>query len=166
MSIGAWNIVMNMSVQVCVCPRSYLGTACTIFAKFFMHVTYGHVSFLLGWYNDMLRISGFMNDVIFAHKLRLLDVAARLRQWGSHAALGLACRYTRCKQWMLGTTSCSQGLLGCSGRVEHLRHHVCTSCPCIYIARRKWCVLKVTTLVATPGAESAVYDSLVFSCVA
>ena len=45
-----------------------------------MHVTYGHVAFLLGWYNDMLRISGFMNDVIFAHKLRLLDVAARLRQ--------------------------------------------------------------------------------------
>jgi len=26
-----------------------------------------------------------MDDVIFAHKLRLLDVAARLRQLGSHA---------------------------------------------------------------------------------
>ena len=106
---------MNMSVQVCVCPRSYLGTACTIFAKFFMHVTYGHVSFLLGWYNDMLRISGFMNDVIFAHKLRLLDVVGS----HSHAALGLACRNTRCRQRMLATTSCSQNLLGCSGHVEN-----------------------------------------------
>ena len=28
----------------------------------------------------MLRISGSMDDVIFAHKLRLLDVTARLRQ--------------------------------------------------------------------------------------
>jgi len=30
--------------------------------------------------SDTLRISGFADDVIFAHKLRLLDVAARLRQ--------------------------------------------------------------------------------------
>ena len=30
--------------------------------------------------SDMLRISGVTDDVIFAHKLRLLDVAARLRQ--------------------------------------------------------------------------------------
>ena len=27
-----------------------------------------------------------MDGVVFAHKLRLLDVAARLRQCGSHAA--------------------------------------------------------------------------------
>ena len=33
-----------------------------------------------------------MDDVIFAHKLRLVDVAARLRQRGSHAGLGLARR--------------------------------------------------------------------------
>ena len=38
----------------------------------------------------MLCISGFMDDVVFAHKLRLLDVAARLRQRGSHIrSLGL-----------------------------------------------------------------------------
>ena len=30
--------------------------------------------------SNMLRISGFMDDVISAHKLRLLDVAAWLRQ--------------------------------------------------------------------------------------
>jgi len=36
----------------------------------------------------MLRTSGFMNDVIFAHKPRLLDVAAQLKR-SAHAALGL-----------------------------------------------------------------------------
>jgi len=30
--------------------------------------------------SNMLRISGFMDDVMSAHKLKLLDVAARLRQ--------------------------------------------------------------------------------------
>jgi len=37
----------------------------------------------------MLRTSGFMDDVMFAHKLRLLDVAAQLKR-SAHAALGLA----------------------------------------------------------------------------
>ena len=69
-----------------------------------VHVTYGHGSVLLWQHSDMLRIFVFMDDVIFAHKLRLLDVAARLRQRGLHTALGLACR-------MLRTTCCSQGLL-------------------------------------------------------
>ena len=32
---------------------------------------------------------GFMDDVIFAHKPRLLDVAAQLKR-SAHAALGLA----------------------------------------------------------------------------
>jgi len=52
----------------------------------------------------MLRISGFMDDIMVADKLGLLDVAARQRQRGSHAALGLArtCRSTRCKR-ALGT---------------------------------------------------------------
>jgi len=45
-----------------------------------VHVTSGRGSVLLWRRSDMLRISGFVNDVIFAHKLRLLDVAARLRQ--------------------------------------------------------------------------------------
>jgi len=46
-----------------------------------------------------------------AHKLRLLDVTARLRQRGSHTALGWVRMNTRCRQRALGTTSCSQGLL-------------------------------------------------------
>ena len=43
-----------------------------------VHVTTGSVLF---WRrSDMLRISGYIYDVILAHKLRLLDdVAARLR---------------------------------------------------------------------------------------
>ena len=56
------------------------GTACPIFTKFSVHVTSGRGSVLLWRRSDMLRISGFVDDVIFAHKLTLLDVAARLRQ--------------------------------------------------------------------------------------
>jgi len=54
------------------------------------HVIYFRGSVLLWRRSDMLRISGFVDDVIFSHKLRLLDVAARLRQRGSHVrSLGL-----------------------------------------------------------------------------
>ena len=41
------------------------------------------------FYSDTLRTSGFMDDVIFANKPRLLDVAAELKR-SAHAALGLA----------------------------------------------------------------------------
>ena len=37
----------------------------------------------------MLCTSGFMDDVIFAHKPRLLDIAAQLKR-SAHAAMGLA----------------------------------------------------------------------------
>jgi len=37
--------------------------------QIFMHVTCGRGSVLLWRRNDMLRISGFVDDVIFAHKL-------------------------------------------------------------------------------------------------
>ena len=39
--------------------------------------------------SDKLCTSGFMDDVIFARKLRLIDVAAQLKR-SAHAALGLA----------------------------------------------------------------------------
>jgi len=78
-------------------------------SPFFVHVTYGCDSVLFYWHSDMLCISGFMDVAIFAQKL---DVTSRLRQWGSYAALGLACRNIRCRQRMLGTTSCSRGLIG------------------------------------------------------
>ena len=79
--------------------------------------------------SDKVRISSFIDDVIFAHKLRLLEVAARLRQSGSHA--GLARRNTRCRQRTVG---------GYFLRSGPTRPHV-----------------------ATPGAESAVYDCLVYT---
>jgi len=74
---------MSVSVCLCVClsVRDHiLGTTRLIFTKFFVHV----------WRrSDTLRTSSFMDDVIFAHKPRLLDVAAQLKR-SSHAALGLA----------------------------------------------------------------------------
>jgi len=53
-----------------------------------MHVTYGRGSVFLWRRSDTLCTSGFVDDVIFAHKPRLLDVAAQLKR-SAHAALGL-----------------------------------------------------------------------------
>ena len=66
-----------------------LGTACPIFTKVFVHVTYGRGSVLLWRRSDMLCTSGCMNDDIFAHRPRLLDVAAQLKR-SAHVVLGLA----------------------------------------------------------------------------
>jgi len=46
---------------------------------FLAHVTYGRGSVLLWQHSGKLHISGFVDDVIFAHKLMLLNVATRLR---------------------------------------------------------------------------------------
>ena len=116
-------------VCVCVCLSVISSELHVRSSPIFAHVTYGRASVLLWRLSGTLRISGLVDDVIFTHKLRLLDVAARLRQRGSHAALSLARRNTRCRQRTLGTTSCTQGLLGRSGRVEYLWHHVCPYCP-------------------------------------
>jgi len=119
--IGKPCIAMSVCVCVCafVCPRSYLRNYTSNLHKIFMPVTYGPGSVLFWRCSDMLRISGFLDDVIFVHKPRLLDVAVRLRQWGSHAALGLARRNTCCRQRTLGTNYCSQGLLNRSGRFKY-----------------------------------------------
>jgi len=45
------------------------GTTRPIFSKFSAHVTYGRDSVLLWRRSDTLRISGFVDDVMFAHKL-------------------------------------------------------------------------------------------------
>jgi len=82
-----------LSVCLCVCVRltvhdHIFGTTHPIFTKLFDHVTYGRGSVLLWRRSDMLCTSGFMDDVIFGHKPRLLDVAAQLDH-SAHAALGL-----------------------------------------------------------------------------
>jgi len=77
-----------MSVSVCVCLSvrdRIFRTARPIFTKFFAHVNYGRGSVLRWRRGDMLRISGFMDDVISAHTPRLLDVATQPRR-SSHAA--------------------------------------------------------------------------------
>jgi len=55
----------------------------------FLHVTCGRGSVLVWQRSDTLCTSGFMDDVLFAHKPRLLGVAAQLKR-SAHATLGLA----------------------------------------------------------------------------
>jgi len=76
-----------------------------------------------------------MNYVVFAHKPRLLDVAAQLNH-SAHAALGLAINCAHCA--VIGLPVAGQ------------RTHETTF----------W-ALKVTSQVATTGAESVVYDCIV-----
>ena len=75
---------MSVSVSVCVCLSVHVRSL-----SIFVHDTYGRGSVLLWRRSDTLCTSGFMDDVIFAPKPRLLDVAAQLKR-SAHAALGLA----------------------------------------------------------------------------
>jgi len=83
------SVCLSLSLSVCVCPRSYLRNYTSDLHQLFLHVTYGRGSVLLWRRSDTLCTSDFMDDVMFTHKPRLLDVAARLRR-SAHAALGLA----------------------------------------------------------------------------
>jgi len=67
-------------VCVCVCVCLSVHGHIFVTTNFFVHVTYGRGSVLLWQPTDTLCISGLMDDVIFAHKLRLLDVTVRLKQ--------------------------------------------------------------------------------------
>ena len=83
---------MSVSVYLCVClcvcmcvcprliPRSYLRNYTSDLYHIFVHVTYGRGSVFLWRRIDTLCTSGFMDDVMFTHKLRLLDVAAQLKR--------------------------------------------------------------------------------------
>jgi len=100
-----------------------------------VRVTYDHGLVILWRRNDMLCTSSFTDDVMFAHKpIKLLDVAAQLKR-SAHAALGL-------------TINCARVI-----PVAGQRTHGTT-----------FRALKVTSHVATPGAESAVYHCLVNLC--
>jgi len=72
-----------MSVSVCLC------VCLSVCDTSDLHQFLGRGPVLLWRRSDTLCTSGFTNDVIFAHKPRLLDVAAKLKR-SAHAALGLA----------------------------------------------------------------------------
>ena len=82
----------RVCVCVCVClsVRDHIfGTTRPIFAKFFVAVARSSSGRVV-----MLFTSGFMDDVIFAHKPRLLDVTAQMKR-SAHTALGLAINYAQ-----------------------------------------------------------------------
>jgi len=75
---------------MCLSVRDHIfGTARSIFTKFFSHVSYGRGSVLPWRRSDTLCTSGLVDDVIFAYKTKLFDVAAQLKR-SADAALGLA----------------------------------------------------------------------------
>jgi len=82
-----------------------------------------------------------------------------------YAALGLVHRNTCCRQQTLGTTSCSQGLLGRSllNIYDIMLAHIVSA----YIATRKWRVLKVTPRWQHRGRSlqsmTALFEHVIFS---
>ena len=128
---GAPTTDPSAAYAVCVCfsIHAYLRNYASDLQEIFVH---GRGSVLLWRRSDTLCTSGFKDDVIFAHKPRLLDVAVQLKRI-AHAALGLAVKLM-CE------------LIPVAGQ----RTHVTT-----------FRALKVTPQAATPGAESALYDCLV-----
>jgi len=79
-----------LTMCVCLSVRDHIfGTTHVIFDNYFVHVTHARGSVILWRRIDTLCTSGFTDDVIFAHKPRMLDVADQLKR-GAHAALGLA----------------------------------------------------------------------------
>jgi len=93
---------------VCLSVRDHIfGTTRLIFTKCFVHVTYGRGSVLLWRRSETLCNSGFVDDVIFPHKPRLLDVAVQLKR-SAYAALGLA---INCAQYYQLQANVRTGLL-------------------------------------------------------
>jgi len=128
-----------MSVSVClcvfVCPRSYLRNYTSDLHQFFLHVAYGRDSVLLWRRSDTLCTSGFRPvDGVIFAHKPQLLDIAAQLNRGAHAALGLA-------------TTCA--VIPVAGQRTH---------------RATFRALKVTSLVATTGAESAVCEYLVLYC--
>ena len=80
----------RVCLSVCVCLCVCLSVFETTLHQTFAHVTFGRGSVLLRRRSDMLCTSGFMDDVMFAHKLRLLDVAAQLKR-SAHTVMAINC---------------------------------------------------------------------------
>ena len=120
---------MSMSVHVFGCPWSSLRNYTSDLHKFF--------SVLLRWHSDMLRLSDFMDDIIhvFAHKLRLPDVAVRLRL-----------TRTQPWAWRVGIPIASSGhsglLLAVTLGMLNIYDIMFAHNVLAYITTRKWRVLK------------------------
>ena len=81
---------VSVCLPVCVCLFAIISSELHVRAStMFVHVTYGRGSVLVWRRSDTLCTSGFMDDVIFSHKPRLLAVSAQLKR-SAHVALGLA----------------------------------------------------------------------------
>ena len=76
-----------MIVSVCVYLSAITSSELHVRSSPNFYVTYGLGSVLRWRRSDTLCTSGFMDDVIRAHKSRLLDVAAQLKR-SAHASLG------------------------------------------------------------------------------
>ena len=116
-----------MTVSVCFC--AYLSKYASDLYPIFVNVTHGCGS-VLGWRRcNTLCTSGFMHDVILAHKPMQLNVAAQLMEAQPTCSLGLGYRRKR----LVGNPLRDNGLtltgllfgrrgvavLGRSGRVEY-----------------------------------------------
>jgi len=89
----------------------------------FARVAYGRGSVLLWWRCDTLCTSGFMEDVILAHKSRQLNVAAQLIEAQPTRSLGIGYKRRVAGQWThtsLLFGGQSGPVIGRSGRVEYL----------------------------------------------
>jgi len=72
---------MSVCLCVCICLSAIVSSVLHVRSSpIFVHVTYGRRSILIWRRSDMLCTSGFVDDVIFAHKPRLLDVTAQLKR--------------------------------------------------------------------------------------
>jgi len=70
---------VSVCLSVCLCLCAIISSELHVRSTpFFVHGRGSELSWR--------RISGFIDDVIFARTLRMLEVAARLRQRGSHTA--------------------------------------------------------------------------------
>ena len=80
---------------MCVCLSAIISSELhSNLHHIFVYVTCGRGSVLLWLRSDILCTSGFTDDVIFAHKPKLLDVAAQLKR-SADEALGLATNYAQ-----------------------------------------------------------------------
>ena len=78
MSVFVCSACVCVRVCVCVCLSEVISSELHVQSSpnFCARYTYGRGSVLLWRCSDILCTSGFVDDVIFAHKPRLLDVAA------------------------------------------------------------------------------------------